>query len=68
MSGHSAAVPSKPRLISWRNRVEPRRAAPFSATRSRLAATFSSRLLSVRPEAASGGRPSSVIALRTAAQ
>ena len=47
---------------------QPRRAAPFSATRSRLAATFSSRLLSVRPEAASGGRPSSVIALRTAAQ
>src|SRR5215211_4801830 len=37
---------------------EPRRAAPFSPTRSRLAATFSSRLLSVRPEAASGGRPS----------
>src|SRR4051794_14445885 len=47
---------------------EPRRAAPFSPTRSRLAATFSSRLLSVRPEAASGGRPSSVTALRTAAQ
>src|SRR4051794_29137607 len=47
---------------------QPRRAAPFSATRSRLAATFSSRRLSVRPEAASGGRPSSVIALRTAAQ
>src|SRR4051812_27588740 len=47
---------------------QPGRAAPFSATRSRLAATFSSRLLSVRPEAASGGRPSSVIALRTAAQ
>src|SRR5690349_241448 len=47
---------------------QPRGAAPFSATRSRLAATFSSRLLSVRPEAASGGRPSSVIALRTAAQ
>ena len=47
---------------------EPRRAAPFSPTRSKLAATFSSRPLSVRPEAASGGRPSSVIALRTAAQ
>src|SRR5690349_3305072 len=47
---------------------QPGRAAPFSAPRSRLAATFSSRLLSVRPEAASGGRPSSVIALRTAAQ
>src|SRR5881398_2283689 len=47
---------------------QPGRDAPFSATRSRLAATFSSRLLSVRPEAASGGRPSSVIALRTAAQ
>src|SRR3954452_6608733 len=47
---------------------QPGRAAPFSPTRPRLAATFSSRLLSVRPEAASGGRPSSVTALRTAAQ
>src|SRR5215213_4005276 len=44
------------------------RAAPFSATRSRLSATASSRALSCSPEAASGGRPSSVMALRTAAQ
>ena len=41
---------------------------PFAATRSRLAATASSRSWSVRPEAANGGRPSSVMALRTAAQ
>src|SRR3954470_319554 len=47
---------------------ERRRAAPFSATRSRLSATVSSRALSRSPEAASGGRPSSVMALRTAAQ
>src|SRR3954471_23927347 len=45
-----------------------RRAAPFSATRSRLPATASSRALSFSPEAASGARPSSVMALRTAAQ
>src|SRR4051794_20627258 len=45
-----------------------RRGAPFSATRSRLSATASSRALSCSPEAASGGRPSSVMALRTAAQ
>jgi hypothetical protein len=47
---------------------ERRRPAPFSATRSRLSATASSRDLSFSPEAASGGRPSSVMALRTAAQ
>jgi hypothetical protein len=47
---------------------ERRRGPPFSATRSRLPATASSRVLSFRPEAASGGRPSSVMALRTAAQ
>ena len=47
---------------------ERRRPAPFSATRSRLSATASRRALSFRPEAASGGRPSSVMALRTAAQ
>ncbi len=47
---------------------ERRRAAPFSATRSRLSATASSRALSRSPEAASGVRPSSVMALRTAAQ
>jgi hypothetical protein len=40
----------------------------FSATRPRLATTASSRPSSRSPEAASGGRPSSVIALRTAAQ
>ncbi len=47
---------------------ERRRTAPFSATRSRLSDTASSRALSRSPEAASGGRPSSVMALRTAAQ
>ena len=47
---------------------EGRRAAPFCATRPRLSATASRRALSLRPEAASGGRPSSVRALRTAAQ
>src|SRR4051794_6641365 len=47
---------------------ERRRGAPFSATRSRLSAPASSRALSCSPEAASGGRPSSVMALRTAAQ
>src|SRR3954470_6042863 len=47
---------------------ERRRAPPFSATRSRLSATASSRPLSFRPDAASGGWPSSVMALRTAAQ
>ena len=41
---------------------------PFFATRSRLAATAVRRSLSLSPEAASGGRPSSVMALRTAAQ
>lgn len=45
-----------------------RRRPPFSVTRSRLSATASSRALSFSPEAASGGRPSSVMALRTAAQ
>jgi hypothetical protein len=47
---------------------ERRRSAPFSATRSRLSATAWRRLLSFRPEAASGAWPSSVMALRTAAQ
>jgi len=45
-----------------------RRAPPFSATRSRLSATFSSRALSFNPLAANGAWPSSVMALRTAAQ
>ena len=47
---------------------ERRRPAPFSTTRSGLSDTASSRALSRSPEAASGGRPSSVMALRTAAQ
>jgi hypothetical protein len=47
---------------------ERRRATPFSTTRSRLSATASSRALSFSPEAANGVRPSSVRALRTAAQ
>jgi hypothetical protein len=47
---------------------EPRRGAPFFVTRSRLSAIRSSRLFSFSPEAASGARPSSVIAERTAAQ
>src|SRR3954466_9673548 len=51
---------------------ERRRAPPFSATRSGLSATASSRPLSCRPDAASGGWPSEaclgpVMALRTAA-
>jgi len=41
---------------------------PFVAARARLAATATSRASSCKPEAAKGGRPSSVIALRTAAQ
>lgn len=49
-------------------RLKLRRRPPFCATRSRLSATASSRPLSFRPEAASGGWPSSVIARRTAAQ
>ncbi len=56
----AADQPAQPR--------ERRRPAPFSATRSRLSATASSRALSFRPVAASGGRPSSVMALRRAAQ
>ena len=48
---------------------EPRRerAAPFCATRSKLLASFSNRCSSFSPAAASGVRPSSVIAERTAA-
>jgi len=45
-----------------------RRVAPFSTTRSRLSASAVSRARSFSPEAASGVRPSSVMALRTAAQ
>jgi hypothetical protein len=56
----AADQPAQPR--------ERRRTAPFSATRSRLSATAPSRALSFSPEAASGVRPSSVMALRTAAQ
>src|SRR4051794_41463654 len=52
----AADQPAQPRE-RWRG-------APFSATRSRLSATASSRALSCSPEAASGGAPSSVVALR----
>ena len=51
--------------------LEPRERArrpPFACTRSKLLATFSSRSFRRRPAASSGARPSSVIALRTAAQ
>ncbi len=40
----------------------------FEATLAKLSATFVKRVWSLRPEASSGGRPSSVIALRTALQ
>lgn len=49
-------------------RLKLRRRPPFSVTRVTLLATASNRPLSFRPEAASGGWPSSVMALRTAAQ
>ena len=52
-------------------KLEPRERArrpPFERTRSKLPATFSSRSFRRRPAASSGARPSSVIALRTAAQ
>ena len=55
-----ADLPPEPRELRGR--------APFSKTRSRLLATASSRPFSFRPGAASGVRPSSVMALRTAAQ
>ena len=49
--------------------VQQRRAqSPFCVTRARLAATASRQSCSRSPEAASGGRPSSVRALRIAAQ
>ncbi len=51
--------------------LEPRERArrpPFACTRSKLPATFSSLSFRRRPAASSGARPSSVIALRTAAQ
>ena len=44
------------------------RKAPFFAARSRLATTAFRRSCNFRPDADSGGRPSSVSALRTAAQ
>src|SRR6478736_4905448 len=50
-----------PFLVAW-----PR--PPVRVTRSRLPAIFSRRVFSFSPEAASGARPSSVIAERTAAQ
>ena len=52
-------------------KLEPRERArrpPFDGTRSKLPATFSSRSFRRRPAASRGARPSSVIALRTAAQ
>jgi len=52
-------------------KLEPRERArrpPFERTRSKLPATFSSRSFRRRPAASRGARPSSVIALRTAAQ
>jgi hypothetical protein len=52
-------------------KLEPRERArrpPFERTRSKLPATFSSRSFRRRPAASSGACPSSVIALRTAAQ
>ena len=52
-------------------KLEPRERArrpPFEGTRSKLPATFSNRFFRRRPAASSGARPSSVIALRTAAQ
>ena len=62
----SRALQSAPdQLVQARER---RREAPFCCTRSRLPATFSSRCFSLRPDAARGARPSSVMALRTAAQ
>ena len=62
-AGLCQALPDQ--LLQLRKR---RRGAPFSATRARLSATFSSRCLSFNPLAASGAWPSSVRALRTAAQ
>ncbi len=60
-----ALQPAADQLAQARKR---RWSPPFCATRSRLSATFSSRALSFSPGAASGARPSSVMALRTAAQ
>jgi hypothetical protein len=62
-AGLCQALPDQ--LLQLRKR---RCGAPFSTTRSRLSATFSSRCLSFNPLAASGAWPSSVTALRTAAQ
>src|SRR4051812_50215763 len=55
----AADQPAQPRE-RWRG-------APFSATRSRLSATASSRALSCSPEAASGGGASAGVGLRPAA-
>jgi hypothetical protein len=63
--GGGALQAAADQLVQPRER---RRAAPFSPTRSRLSATASSRPLSFGPEAANGGRPSSVMAPRTAAR
>src|SRR3954466_14442005 len=52
-----------PKLLQLRWQI-----SPFSSIRPRLASTASSRSCSRKPAASSGGRPSSVRALRTAAQ
>jgi hypothetical protein len=63
--GGGALQATSDQLVQPRER---RRPAPFSTTRPRLSATAVSRAFSFSPEAASGVRPSSVMALRTAAQ
>src|SRR3954470_12434875 len=52
-----------PKLLQLRWQI-----SPFSSIRPRLASTASKRSCSRKPAASSGGRPSSVRALRTAAQ
>ena len=54
-------------LDQERESRERARCPPFERTRSKLPATFSKRPFNRRPAASSGARPSSVIALRTAA-
>ena len=67
-SGHSALRALEPTGEQLAQPLQRTAQPPFAAARSRLAATASSRSWSFRPEAAKGGRPSSVMALRTAAQ
>ena len=68
MAGHSVAVASRPAAEQLPQPLQLGREPLFSATRSRLAATADSRSCNFSPEASSGGRPSSVRALRTASQ